>query len=74
MSNIDLRTISYANYVKARDVKGLNNKQVADMANIPPSTIYDWDAGRYMPKADKLMAIARVLDTTVEKLLDTDEQ
>jgi transcriptional regulator with XRE-family HTH domain len=70
MSNIDLKEISYANYVKARDAKGLNNKQVADAAGIPSSTIYDWDAKRYMPKADKLMAIARVLDTTVEKLLE----
>ena len=70
MSNIDLKEISYANYVKARDAKGLNNKQVADAAGIPSSTIYDWAAKRYMPKADKLMAIARVLDTTVEKLLE----
>lgn len=70
MSKEVLKKVSYANYVKARDAKGLNNKQVAEMANIPSSAIYDWDAGRYMPKADKLVAIARVLDTTVEKLLE----
>ena len=73
MTNAELKTISYANYVKARDAKGLNTNQVADMAKIPSSAIYDWAAGRYMPKADKLFAIAKVLDVTVETLISEGE-
>ena len=46
----DLKAISYANYSEARDAKGLNNSQVAELAKIPSSTIYDWAASRYMPK------------------------
>lgn len=70
---MDLKNISYANYTKARDAKGLNNSQVAELAKIPSSTIYDWAAGRYMPKADKLFAIAKVLDVTVETLISEGE-
>ncbi len=66
----DLKAISYANYSKARDAKGLNNSQVAELAKIPSSTIYDWAASRYMPKADKLLAIAKVLDIPLEKILE----
>lgn len=66
----DLKAISYANYSEARDAKGLNNSQVAELAKIPSSTIYDWAASRYMPKADKLLAIAKVLDIPLEKILE----
>lgn len=66
----DLKVISYANYSEARDAKGLNNSQVAELAKIPSSTIYDWAASRYMPKADKLLAIAKVLDIPLEKILE----
>lgn len=69
----DLKAISYANYSKARDAKGLNNNQVAELAKIPSSTIYDWAASRYMPKADKMLAIAKVLDVTVEMLMSEGE-
>ena len=70
MSNGNFKTAVYENYERLRDQKGLNNAQVAVSASIPMSTIYDWAAGRYMPKADKLMAIAKVLDTTLDELLD----
>ena len=66
----DLKAISYANYSEARDAKGLNNSQVAELAKIPSSTIYDWAASRYMPKEDKLLAIAKVLDIPLEKILE----
>ena len=69
-TTIDLKAISYANYSEARDAKGLNNSQVAELAKIPSSTIYDWAASRYMPKADKLLAIAKVLDIPLEKILE----
>lgn len=69
MSKDNLRTAVYEKYEKLRDKKGLNNAQVAVAAGIPMSTIYDWAAGRYMPKTDKLMAIAKVLGVTLEELL-----
>ena len=63
----------YENYELLRDKKSLNNAQVAMAAGIPMSTIYDWKAGRYMPKTDKLIAIAKVLECTLEELLSIKE-
>lgn len=69
-----LKSIVYENYERLRDRKGLNNAQVATAADIPMSTIYDWKAGRYMPKTDKLMAIAKALDVTLDDLLSVEEE
>lgn len=66
----DLKTRSFLKYREARDAAGLNNAQVADAAKIPSSTIYDWAAGRYMPKADKLAAIGKVLGKSVEYFIE----
>ena len=68
-----LKNAVYENYERLRDKKGLNNAQVATTAKISMSTIYDWAAGRYMPKTDKLMAIAKVLEVTLEELLNVEE-
>ena len=69
-----LKNIVYENYEWLRDKKGLNNAQVATAADIPMSTIYDWKAGRYMPKTDKLMAIAKVLGVALDDLLNVEEE
>lgn len=74
MSKGEYKTAVYENYERLRDLKGLNNAQVAVAAGIPMSTIYDWGAGRYMPKMDKLMAIAKVLDATLDDLLNVEEE
>lgn len=70
MSKGNYKDAVYENYERLRDQKGLNNSQVAIAAGIPMSTIYDWGAGRYMPKTDKLLAIAKVLGVTLEELVD----
>ena len=61
----------YKNYEAIRDSKGLSDYKVAQETGIAPSTISDWKAGRTTPKADKLLAIARCLGTTVEALMET---
>lgn len=70
MSKGNYKDAVYENYERLRDQKGLNNSQVAIAAGIPMSTIYDWGAGRYMPKTDKLLAIVKVLGVTLEELVD----
>lgn len=69
-----LKSVVYETYERLRDEKGLNNAQVAVAADIPMSTIYDWKAGRYMPKTDKLMAIAKVLGVTLDDLMSVEEE
>ncbi|MBQ0113318.1 MAG: helix-turn-helix transcriptional regulator [Bacteroidales bacterium] len=59
----------YSRYAKARDKKGYTDYKVAEMTGIARSTLSDWKNGKYMPKADKLLAIATVLDIPVETLI-----
>ena len=65
---------NYEAYELYRDKKGLNNYQVATLARIPLSTLYDWKAGRYVPKTDKLAAVAKVLEISIEAPLTEKEE
>lgn len=59
----------YARYCKLRDSHGLKDGWVAKEAGITPSTFSDWKKGKSAPNAEKLVAIAKVLNTTVEYLV-----
>ena len=52
--------------------KGLNINKIAKATGINPSTITDWRAGRYIPKADKRQKIADYLGVSLH-YLDTGE-
>lgn len=60
----------YAKYAILRDAKGLKDLEVAQKAEISPSTLSDWKAGRYKPKLDKIQKIARVLEVTIDDLIE----
>lgn len=49
--------------------KGVTMYAVARNTGIAPSTLTDWRAGRYKPKADKMRRIADYFDVPVEYLL-----
>lgn len=59
----------YTTYATARDEKGLNDYKVSELTGIAQSTLSDWKAGRYVPKVDKLMKIAEVLEIPLENLI-----
>ena len=59
----------YSNYVKLRDSKGLTDYQVAKLAGIERSTLYEWGRGTYTPKLDKMSKIAKALDVTLIDLI-----
>ena len=63
------RSILYSNYVKLRDSKGLTDYQVAKLAGIERSTLYEWGRGTYTPKLDKMSKIAKALDVTLIDLI-----
>lgn len=48
--------------------KGLNIHKVAKATGISPSTITDWKAGRYTPKAEKRQRLADYLGVSLEYL------
>ena len=61
---------TYERYEKARVKEGLSDYDVAKTSGVSPSTIGDWKAGRSTPKAEKLIAITKLLGVTVEWLYE----
>lgn len=60
----------YTRYAEFRDSKGFTDYRVSEITGIARSVFSDWKAGRYKPKADKLLKIARALEIPVENLID----
>lgn len=60
----------YTRYAELRNAKGLKDFDVAKAAGIPSSTFSDWKSGKSKPKIEKLMKIAKVLDCSVEALIE----
>ena len=59
----------YERYCQMRDNLNLKDSDVAKHTGITPSTFSDWKKGKSSPNADKLVKIARFLNTTVEYLV-----
>ena len=64
----DDRSASFLRFEKLMKRQGLNMARVAKDAGIPPSTLYEWKKGTYVPKYPKMARIAKVLKVTPEYL------
>ena len=67
----------YEVFDKLRKNAGFTLAEVSKRTNIAPSTLTDWRAGRYTPKADKLKRIADLFGVSVEYLMtgkDTEKE
>ena len=51
-----------------RKAAGLTKKGLADRLCIDNSTVGKWEAGKAMPRADKLPLLAQVLGCTIDDL------
>lgn len=60
----------YERYCKIRDSLGLRDSDVARKTGITPSTFSDWKKGKSMPNTQKMVVIAKTLNTTVEYIVD----
>ena len=60
----------YEIYAKMRDERALTDYQVCKETGIPTSTMSGWKAGRFTPKVDKLLLIARLFNVPVTELLE----
>lgn len=58
-----------ANLKRYREAKGLTQQAVWEAAGISKSSYTSYEAGRGIPSADKVVAIAHVLGTTTDELL-----
>lgn len=59
----------YENYAQLRDDRHMNDLQVAKETGIGATTLYEWKAGKYTPKVDKLAKIAKLFNVPIEALL-----
>lgn len=58
---------------KRRKAKGLRQEDVAQACGVDRTTVTKWEAGLFLPRADKLPALAKLLGCTVDKLLSKDK-
>ena len=63
----------YEIYCKLRDSKGMKDSDVAKATGITKSTFSDWKSGRSVPKADKLLSLAKYFDVPVEYFLEEEK-
>lgn len=52
-----------------RDKAGLTQEQLAKELSVTQQAIAKWETGDSLPRADKLIKLAEILDCTVEELL-----
>ncbi len=64
---------TYLRYVKKRDLQGLKDSEVTKISGVPSYVFSAWKSGRSQPNTEKLVRIARALDTSVEYLVTGDE-
>lgn len=63
----------YEAYARLRDQRGLTDYKVSQETGISSSTLSSWKTGRYTPKIDKLLLIAKLFDVTVTDLLEVED-
>lgn len=54
---------------KARILKGIRQKELAERLGVSQVTVCMWEQGKSFPSVTRLKTVAEVLDTTVEELL-----
>ncbi len=64
----------YEIYAKMRDVRGMTDYQVCKETGIPTSVMSSWKNGKYKPKVDRLVKIAKLFNVTVDELLGIAKQ
>lgn len=59
----------YKRYADLRDKAGITDYEVAKNTGISTSTLTNWKYGRYTPKLDKILLIAKFFDVPIEYFL-----
>ena len=58
---------------KARLIKGIQQKELANLLGVSQVSVSNWENGKRFPDVKRLKQVAYVLDTTVEKLIESKE-
>ena len=59
-----------AKYEALKKKKNVTDYQVSKDTGIPRSTLSEFNAGKYIPKVDKLLKLAEYFGVTVEDLIE----
>lgn len=60
----------YEQFAKLLEKHGVTAFQVTKGTGVSTATLSSWKTGRYTPKADKLMKIAKYFDVPLEYFFD----
>lgn len=58
------------NIKKIRELRKITQVELAQKLDVQQSAIAAWETGKSMPRADRFIKIAEVLDCTIDELLD----
>lgn len=59
----------YEIYARLRDNRGMTDYQVCKETGIPTSAMSGWKSGRFTPKVDKMIKIAKLFNVSMDELL-----
>lgn len=59
---------------KLRIQQGVSQEYIAKVMQVTPATVSRWENGEFLPKTDKLPALAKLLGCTVDELLRKEEE
>ncbi len=51
-----------------REERGWTQLELANRLKVTPATVYNWERGRYEPRASQFREIARLFDVPMESL------
>lgn len=57
-----------------RERLGINQRQLAELLGVYPSTICMWEAGDRKPSSDKLPELAKILECSIDDLFDDENE
>lgn len=60
----------YEKYAKLRDERKMTDYSVCQETGISPSSMSDWKRGLYNLKTDKLLALAKFFDVSLEYFIE----
>ena len=56
----------YQRYTELRDAAGVTDYEVSKQTGISTSTLTSWKYGRYVPKLNKILSLAKYFGVTVD--------
>lgn len=57
---------------KQREIANISQVDLAKKINVTQGMVSQWETKEFMPRADKLLALAEILNCTVDDLLRDD--